>query len=285
MEAIIPATVRVARATPPTTIGTLSVVGDARRPSCATLQIATLGGTRVLRDHEDIGGPWIEQRTGQLFKLLVTHRGRVVRVEEIIEWLWPEAGPAAVSTVRVTVHALRDILDPDRCPRGVGSLIVSHRGGYRLDVDRIVVDADRFADLVEFGLRADAAGHDAAGTAYLGEAVGLYGGPFLADEAYSDWAVAERERLQGIAAQALEVLSELAEREGDLHAAARWLDRLAAREPYDEDLQRRLLTLCLRRGRRSEAMRRYAVLTARLRRDLNEEPSFQLSTLLAELGA
>jgi DNA-binding SARP family transcriptional activator len=251
----------------------------------SSLQIATLGATRILRDREEIGGPWLEQRAGQLFKLLLARRGAVVRVDEIIEDLWPEAGLQALPCVRVTVHALREVLDPRRCPRGVGSFVVSHRGGYRLDADRVVVDVDRFDDLVELGLRAAAGGEVDAAAAYLEEAMNLYEGPYLVEDLYADWTIAERERLQGLAAQALEELAELAERDGDLPSAARWLDRLAVLEPYDERLQRRLLTLCLRRGRRSEAMRRYAVLTARLRRDLGEEPSFGLATLLAELRA
>ncbi|MDQ1741265.1 MAG: Bacterial transcriptional activator domain, partial [Pseudonocardiales bacterium] len=57
------------------------------------------------------------------------------------------------------------------------------------------------------------------------------------------------------------------------------LQRLAELEPLDVEAQRQLLTLLLRRGRRSEAARRYEVVRRRFRRAFGEEPSFQLAEL------
>jgi DNA-binding SARP family transcriptional activator len=68
-------------------------------------------------------------------------------------------------------------------------------------------------------------------------------------------------------------------RSGELEAASEHLQRLAELEPLDVEAQRQLLTLLLRRGRRSEAARRYEVVCRRFRRAFGEEPSFQLSEL------
>ena len=68
-------------------------------------------------------------------------------------------------------------------------------------------------------------------------------------------------------------------RSGELDGAAEHLRRLAELEPLDLDAQRQHLTLLLRRGRRSEAARRYEIVCRRFRRAFGEEPSFELAEL------
>jgi DNA-binding SARP family transcriptional activator len=48
-------------------------------------------------------------------------------------------------------------------------------------------------------------------------------------------------------------------------------------EPYDSDAQRRHIELSLRRGRRTEAVRRYTLFRRRLARDFGQEPDFALT--------
>jgi DNA-binding SARP family transcriptional activator len=105
----------------------------------------------------------------------------------------------------------------------------------------------------------------------------LYRGEFLADEPYASWAFAERARLAGIAGKGLRVLAGIAARRHAYEEAAGHLERLAAMDEYDVDVQRGLIALCLSRGRRSEAKRRYTVLRSRLREDFGEEPGFDLA--------
>jgi DNA-binding SARP family transcriptional activator len=243
----------------------------------ADLMVRTLGHTRLLRGSTEVGGQWLEQLPGQLLKLLVTFRDEMVPVERIAEALWSDEGRDVLASVRFTVHQLRKRLDV----RGSGaSLIVSHRGGYRLDGSRVRCDADRFTELVTSALAAAERGAGAAARADLERAMALYTGDYIGDEPYAEWLFPERERLRDLAGRALGTLACLCDEAGDLDDAARRLERLTRLEPYDEDTQRRLIELCLRRGRRSEAMRRYAMLEALLRRDLQTTPSFSLHELL-----
>ena len=102
---------------------------------------------------------------------------------------------------------------------------------------------------------------------------------FLADEPDADWAVAERDRLRALAGRVLRALAGVCLRAGELDAASDHLQRLADLEPLDVDAQRQMLTLLLRRGRRSEAARRYEVISRRFRRAFGEDPSFELAEL------
>ena len=70
-------------------------------------------------------------------------------------------------------------------------------------------------------------------------------------------------------------------RAGELEAASELLQRLAELEPLDVEAQRQLLTLLLRRGRRSEAARRYEVVARRFRRAFGEDALASSSSELA----
>jgi DNA-binding SARP family transcriptional activator len=50
-------------------------------------------------------------------------------------------------------------------------------------------------------------------------------------------------------------------------------------EPYDSDVQRQYIELCLARGRRTEAIRRYELFRRRLVREFDEDPDFKLDDL------
>jgi DNA-binding SARP family transcriptional activator len=91
--------------------------------------------------------------------------------------------------------------------------------------------------------------------------------------------MAERDRLRTFASEALRALASLARARDDVDAAAAHLDRLAALEPYDVDVHRLLIGLCLRRGRRTEALRRYTLLRHRLLNTFGEDLDFTLADL------
>ena len=50
-------------------------------------------------------------------------------------------------------------------------------------------------------------------------------------------------------------------------------------EPFDLDVQRDFIEICLRRGRRSEAMRRYAIVRKRVKREFGQDLDFTISDL------
>jgi DNA-binding SARP family transcriptional activator len=207
-----------------------------------------------------------------------------VHAEEIADALWPGGGYEVRSNVRHHMHALRRRLEPKRRNRAPSQFVVTRGGGYQLDPARVTVDADAFVELAEAGLAAAANGERDSARRGLAEAARLYGGDFMADEPYAEWALHERDRLRELASRVLRVLAELDRANGDVEAAYRHLRRLAELEPLDTDVQRELLEVCLRRGRRTEAARRYHALRVRTMRELGQEPGFSLADLADEVG-
>lgn len=244
------------------------------------LRIFALGQTRIESSSAgSIGGEWIEQRPGQLLKYLVCSRHRGAAADEIAHALWPSRDLQALSSVRYFVHALRNRLEPSRRPKTPSAFVESRRGGYRLHPQQVWTDATEFEQLVAAGLAALVAGERDAALRRLERATDLYRGDFLADEPYADWALDERDRLRELAGRALSALIELRLADGELELATRQSRRLADIEPYDSDVQRRYIELCLQGGRRSEAMRRYELFRKRLAREFGDQPDFRLEDL------
>jgi len=253
---------------------------DAR--AMGVLRIRVLGETRIESLSGAQDGEWLEQRAGQLLKFLVCHRGRVARSDDIGSALWPQHGVRANANVRYFVRRLRNHLEPARRRGEASSFVIASRGGYLLAPGRVEIDADVFERLLRDGAMAFARRQWADAKSTLERALALYRGEFLADEPYAVWALGERERLHELAAQGHRMLVELHADSGELDAAARRAEALVDLEPWDSEVQRAVLVLCLRRGRRSEAVRRYRLMVQAVQREFGETLDFALSELRAD---
>ncbi len=250
------------------------------------LKISTLGRFGAENGAGQLDGEWLEQRPGQLLKYLVCERHRMVTVDMIAESLWPRVGPdEAGNRARHYVHALRERLEPDRAKRSPSRFVVARRGGYHLDAGQVSVDSDEFEREARAGLAAFVQGLGEPAARHLDNALRLYRGPFLAEDLYEEWALEERERLHELAGRALRAQVRIQTELRRLDLAVEHARRLADMEPFDMDAQRMILDLCIRRGRRSEAFRRYSMLRKRMRQSFGREPDFDLSDLEGKLGS
>lgn len=262
--------------------------GDRRRRSenrwqtGPELRIRALGRTHVESLEDSFDGEWLRQRPGQILKYLICERTRTVLVDEIAEAIWPEAGRRAVNNTRFAIHRLRAKLEPRRAAHDRLSFVLSRGSGYTLDRDRIWIDADEFERAIDEGRAAMARLDPDSATQHLERADSLYGGAFLADEPYAHWAIDERNRLAGMAIYGLRVLTALARERGDDDGAIRHLQRLAELEPLDSAVHRELIQALMIAGLRSDAKRRFDSFAHRLRRELDEEPDFDMRTLATE---
>jgi DNA-binding SARP family transcriptional activator len=267
------------RRTPP---GWASQTDPSQRPD---LQISTLGRFQVEGGAGPINGEWLAQRPGQLLKYLICERRRFVTSDQIGETLWPEAAPQeSGNRLRYNVHALREKLEPGRERRSPARFVVARRGGYAIDAGGVWLDADRFEVDALAGLGQSLVERGEAAALHLEGAMRLYRGEFLAGDPYLDWAIPERERLHELACRALRAQARIAVDLGRLEAAADHARRLADMEPFDSDTQRLLIEVCLRRGRHSEAHRRYSLFRKKLAQSFGREPDFELADVGLELA-
>jgi DNA-binding SARP family transcriptional activator len=243
------------------------------------LRIRALGRTRLETGEGPLAGEWLGHRPGEVLKYLICERGRIVALEELLEVFWPTAGRSGAANVRQAIHTLRDRLEPARSGHGSSLFIEGRKGGYEISREHVWIDADEFETVAGAGIAALNRGDDQAAYAALERAASLYGGDFLADEPYADWALGQRDRLRDLAVQILRGLAALQRDAGELETAVGHLQRLAELEPFDLQAQRDLLSLLIQRGRHSEALRRYDVVRRRWKRAFGEDPDLSLGEL------
>ena len=153
------------------------------------VDLRLLGPFTVTVSAEDVERPVsVGPRQQRLvLAVLAWEVNRLVPVERLIEWVWPDEPPRrATQAIRVYVSNLRAALTE----AGLGPdelALVTQGPGYLLKVDPERIDAHRFQRLLG---AARTEPDDAAKVALLDEALALWRGPALVDTASGD--VAER---------------------------------------------------------------------------------------------
>jgi DNA-binding SARP family transcriptional activator/DNA-binding beta-propeller fold protein YncE len=188
-----------------------------------------------------------------LLAVLLLHVGEVVSRERLIDELWGESPPqTAAKAVNVRISQLRKALAAND-----GDPIATRSGGYALDVNRALLDATTFENLL-----ADAQTHVAAGDLELAgtilrDALSLWRGPALAGIALESTARHEVQRLEELRLAALldRIDCDLALARHE-HVVAE-LEALVAEHPLRERLRGQYMLALYRSGRQADALRAY----------------------------
>jgi DNA-binding SARP family transcriptional activator len=191
------------------------------------------------------------------------------RRDTLLGLLWGDLDESrARNALSQALHHLR---------RGLGAESLPGKGGdlVRVDPSCLPCDAIQFQSLARQGK------HPEALELYRGElAPGLH-----VDDApeFSQWLDLQRRHLTDLAFRAATAVAETREAAGDLSAAIEVLRRAAGFRPDDEVTVRRLMRLLDRSGDPGGALRVYEDFSARLRSDLDIEPSAETRTLALAL--
>lgn len=242
------------------------------------LRFEMLGAIRV-KVHGSVvnlGGP--QQRA--VLALLLIDRDTPVQVAHIADALWGERPPpGSATTIQTYVFHLREALEPGRSRRSPAQVLVSDRGGYRLDTMSAAVDAREFEDLAHAGLERMKNGEYEPALRELDAALGLWRGDVLAD-------IAELEAVAPIAARLNELRLTVIEARADaLLALGRHvvvvgeLDELIVANPLRERLHAQRMLALYRCGRQADALAAYRRLHEVLDTEIGVEPSPPLREL------
>lgn len=108
--------------------------------------LGILGTTALLMDGA-ADDSWGKPRERAVLATLVVHAGRVVPIDTLIRWAWPEDTPVPQNPIQTFyTYATRIRTSLQRLPSP--PLLRAGQGGYRLDMDRSRIDHHRFRDLV-----------------------------------------------------------------------------------------------------------------------------------------
>jgi len=253
-----------------------------RRPRAA-IGIVTLGRFGVARDgHRIPDAAFGRQKARTLLAALVAAAPAPAHREALYDWLWPELGPdRAGAALRTTLHELRRALQPELDAGSADSLLQSDGEALALELGpRDDLDCLRFLALARL---ATTTALPAGRLVRLEAAERAYGGPFLAEWPYADWAAHRRTEVEEAGRAVLVELAEALAAAGRTREAVAYWRRLVVLEPERESWHRALMRLYARSGDRALALRQYHACRALLRRDLGIEPGPGTRALYEEI--
>jgi DNA-binding SARP family transcriptional activator len=211
------------------------------------------------------------RRTRALLAYLVDRRAQPVPKEALMDVFWPDADPdSARNNMHVALCAARKAL-----ARAWSGTVIERRGDiYQLSSDLTVwTDVDEFGRRVALAAAAAARGDVQGAITECETALSLYGGDFLADDPYLDWAIERREQQRLLAVGCADQLSELHLRRGDLHRAVVTSTQVLREEPCHEQVARRLMVAYARLGQPHLALRQYERIVDVLDREIGVAPA------------
>jgi DNA-binding SARP family transcriptional activator len=239
-----------------------------------TLRVHLLGSFRLLHCDAAVTG-FDQARLQELLAYLLLHRNVPVPRQQLAFLFWPDSAEEQARTnFRNLWHRLRRALpDADRLLI-TDELAVQWRG-----------DDICWSDVAAFETGLQKANSNVSTDermAGLEQVVAVYGGELLPG-CYSDWLLAERDRLAQAYGAALEQLAALYEERRDYRQAIGHAQTLLRHDPLHEPAYARLMRLQALNDDRAAALHTYHSCATVLRRELDVEPGPTTRALYEQL--
>jgi DNA-binding SARP family transcriptional activator len=229
------------------------------------VEIRSLGAFQVVRDGEPVGlGEWQSKKARDLLKVLVTRRGRATTREQLCEILWPDEDPGPLlNRLSVALATIRSVIDPAR-RYPADHFLRADKASVSLDLNHVRVDVEAFLAAAAKTRRGAPPGGSGASRDELAAVEAAYGGEFLEEDPYEEWAAPLREETRITYLTIARALAQQAGAAADADSAVRLYLRILEQDPFDEEAHLGLVQALSSAGRHGEARRRYSVYTARM---------------------
>ena len=247
------------------------------------LRVRALGAFQVWRDDTALpASVWRSRPAATLFKILLTAAGHRVPREQVLESLWPDTSPTqSTRYLYATIHRLRRVLDPPMATQSYVMLTaeaIALRPTSRDPAPSDWLDANTFARAAHAALGGQEVDACVA-------AVNMYGGPYLPDDLYDDWASARRRELNELYLALLLHQAGLSADRGEAAQAAHALRLVLAADRCNEQATGKLMMILAAAGARAEASQAYHALETNLREELGLSPSPEIHAQYTQILA
>ncbi|MGC0417817.1 AfsR/SARP family transcriptional regulator [Embleya sp. AB8] len=245
------------------------------------MHVQILGRVRAWRDGTEIDLGRARQRG--FLGLLALTVGQPWSRADLVDALWRDSPPAtATNVIQGYVKHLRRLLEPDRVRRTPSVVIPAVGDGYALQLADGGVDLARFRGLVAAADEAVRAGELPLVTRLLGDALGCWQGPPLADVPV----LADHPKVVRLLGERRTVLARYVDAllaSGAAAEALPLLEEEACCHPFDEATQARLIRAHQLAGHRGKAFVVYESVRRRLAAELGVDPGPELAAAHAAL--
>lgn len=239
------------------------------------MRFGILGPTE-LRDGETTIPLGAAKQRG-LLALLLLYAGRPVRVDTLVEHLWPGGDTDSRRKIIYSmVSRLRAVLGRT----GIRHALTRVGGAYRLDVDPLCVDFHQFRALVEQSRKAMAGNRPAAAVADLQRAIELWRGEPMAELRGSSAEHLRRQLTESLL-EAHKLLAAGRLQTGQHHKVLAQLEEVIREHDLEESLARLWIEALCASGCEDDARRYLAAFRKRFRRELHMDFRIDLNAILS----
>jgi DNA-binding SARP family transcriptional activator len=266
--------------------------GQVAPESVFALRVQTLGGFAVHSSGRELA-LGSSQNGRAVLRYLITRPERRVARDVLLDMFWTgEPSDRATHKLHIAVSKLRQTLAQqlratwlaqksqnladDVSPVVQDALercIYFEDDQYRLHpAIWVQSDADLFAAHFHAGERLERAQHTSEAIQEYRAALGLYGGNYLPEDMYADWAVAPRARMEEMYLTLLGRLADDYLERGQYTESIACCRQILAHDSFREDAYRQLMRCYSRMGRRNQALKEFAACKQVLQRELGVHP-------------
>ena len=243
------------------------------RAPAVELRIHCFGSLAVYRGNELI--PLRRaRREGAIFKFLALRPHQPVPRDVLLEAMWPQTKPAVANNrLKVAMHHLRQAFVTEDCNPRCEGCVIFRDGCYLFNPEiNVWTDIEQFEKEWQIGVGLERAGRLAEAIPHYLQAESLYRGDLLEEDIFEEWTLIRREELKDTYLTILDKQSHYWLQIGDLDEAIEGWKKILAKDPWREDIYRRLIACSARRGQRGLALRWYEMCVQALQSQLNLEP-------------
>ena len=236
------------------------------------VEIRLLGSLRVRRADSSVvdASEWRTGKTLDLLRLLALDADQPVRIDSLLEKLWPDVDEArGRASLRTAASQIRRTLRTDCVARRLGGLVLTNAW----------VDVTAFRDLAVEARVSRRSGDHARVVGLTREAEALYLGDFEAHDGGSSWAVETRESLAAMRRSMLTDAAESAVELSWMRDAIDLAESAVTADPYSERAYRSLMRAFAGLGETDRALRVFSDLRTVLADELGVTPSRQTTAL------
>lgn len=240
------------------------------------VEIRLLGSLRVRRcDNSAVdAAEWRTGKTVDLLRLLALNVEQPVRIDSLLDKLWPEVEESkGRASLRTAASQIRRTLRSDCIERRMDGLVLTNAW----------VDVAAFRDLAVETRACQRSGEHPRVVCLAREAEALYLGDFEAYDASSDWAVETRESLTALRTAMLTDALESAVELRWLRDAVDLATLVIEADPYSDRAHRGLMSAYAGLGETDRALRVFAEFRSMLDEELGIPPSAQTQALQMSL--
>jgi len=225
------------------------------------------------------------KRMWEVFKFILSNRGKMLLPEKILDSIWPEKDYADPGTVmRAQMFRLRQALQTSQPDQSLARNLVFSQGCYHWEENmNCWVDVDEFEKKATKAKLIAGSEPEEAIDLYK-QAVKLYKGEYLPESSFSEWVLPQRSYYHDIFLSCVIDLTDLLKSRHVYDEIIRICEQAVAVDYFEERIHIRLIEALLAEGMTTRARVHYSEVTTNYYREMGVKPSDAMKSLYRLVG-